>query len=70
MYLIAMHQMRTTPDFIEGFHKKYKCITLWPIKYDLTISDEPFFTYTSDTRIDKYSTPFNQGITYEAPEHL
>ena len=58
MYLIAMHQIEEYPTFIEGFHEKYECITLWNGAADLMAAGQPFFTYTTDTRIKKYTHPF------------
>ena len=59
VYLIAMHQLEGYPRFIEGFSAKYPCITLWKDTYGLVVEGNPFFTYTTATRIRRYINPFN-----------
>ena len=59
MYLIAMHQTNSYSTFIEGFHRKYRCITLWNDADSLQLLQSPFFDYTSENRVPKYTKPFN-----------
>lgn len=59
MYLIVMHQTNRYSTFIEGFHRKYGCITLWNDSDGLQLLQSPFFDYTSENRVPKYAKPFN-----------
>ena len=59
MYLIATHQTNSYSTFIEGFHRKYGCITLWNDSDGLQLLQSPFFDYTSENRVPKYAKPFN-----------
>ena len=57
MQLIAMHKDDHYSNYIEGYSKRYKCITFWNDKYGLTQSNYPFFTYTSENRVGKRTSP-------------
>ena len=59
MYLIAMHQKNCYSNYIEGFHREYKCITLWNDSDNLQLLSESFFDYTPENRVPKYTKPFN-----------
>ena len=59
MYLIVMHQKNRYSNYIEGFHKEYECITLWNDSDGLQLLQSPFFDYTSENRVPKYTNPFN-----------
>lgn len=59
MYLIAMHQKDCYSNYIEGFHRKYRCITLWGDADGLQLLQSSFFDYTSENRVPKYTKPFN-----------
>ena len=59
MYLIAMHQEYDDLNYIEGFHKEYRCITLWNDSDGLQLLGSAFFDYTSENRVPKYAKPFN-----------
>ena len=58
MYLIAMHQKDCYSHYIEGFSKEYGCITLWNDSDGLQLLKSPFFDYTSENRVPKYTNPF------------
>ena len=58
MQLIAMHKEYHYSNYVEGYSKQYKCITLWNDKYGLTQSYSPFFTYTAENRVGKGTNPF------------
>ena len=59
MYLIATHQTNHYSTFIEGFNRKYGCITLWNDSDGLQLLQSSFFDYTSENRVPKYTKPFN-----------
>ena len=57
MLLIAMHKEYHYSKYIEGYSKQYKCITLWNGEDGLTQTKNPFFTYTSENRVGKRTSP-------------
>ena len=59
MRLIAIHQKSKYSHYIEGFHKYYECITLWNDSSGLEILSIPFFDYSSENRVPKYTNPFS-----------
>ena len=59
MRLIAMHKKNKYSNFIEGFHENYECITLWNDSDGLQIISNPFFYYSPENRVPKYTNPFS-----------
>ena len=59
MRLIAMHQKSKYAHYIEGFYKYYECIILWNDSSGLEISSNPFFSYSSENKVPKYTNPFS-----------
>ena len=57
MQLIAMHKANHYANYVEGYSKRYKCITLWNDKQGLTQTKSPFFTYTAGNRVGKETNP-------------
>ena len=58
MQLIAMHKEYHYSNYVEGYSKQYKCITLWSDTDGLTQTRSPFFTYTTENRVSKGTNPF------------
>lgn len=59
MQLIAMHQKSKYSRYIEGFHKYYDCITLWNDSSGMEKLSIPFFDYSPENRVPKYTNPFS-----------
>ena len=59
MYLIATHQTNHYSTFIEGFNRKYGCITLWNDADGLTQTYTPYLKHTYENRVRKEINPFN-----------
>ena len=45
--------------YIEGFSKKYDCITLWNDSNGLTQTYTPYLKHTYENRVRKEINPFN-----------
>ena len=45
--------------YIEGFSKKYDCITLWNDADGLTQTYTPYLKHTYENRVCKETNPFN-----------
>ena len=45
--------------YIEGFSKKYDCITLWNDSVGLTQTYTPYLKHTYENRVRKEINPFN-----------
>ena len=58
MQLIVMHHLNKASNYIEGFHKNYECITLWNDSSGLEILSNPFFDYSPENKVPKYTKPF------------
>ena len=58
MQLIAMHKANHYANYVEGYSKQYKCITLWNDEDGLEQTDYPFFIYISENRVNKGTNPF------------
>ena len=58
MQLIAMHKEYHYSNYVEGYSKQYKCITLWNDKDGLTQTRTPYITYTPENRVGKGTNPF------------
>ena len=59
MQLIVLHQMSKYSRYIEGFHKYYECITLWNAPDGLQMLPNPFFDYSPENKVPKYTNPFS-----------
>ena len=59
MQLIAMHHLSKPLRFIEGFSEQYQCIVFWKLNEDFIRVSNPFFDYSPENRVPKFTNPFS-----------